>query len=57
MTIKIRIIRWLIGLLYKRFPFVVMDVVIPYGRHIHKNPPKKRFLQPVGTSHTARMAG
>ena len=57
MTLKIRIIRWLIAVLHDRYPFIMRDIVIPAGRHIHRNPPKKRFLQPVGQSHTARMAG
>ena len=63
MTLKIRIIRWLIAVLNEMWPFIVRDVVIGPDRHVAYNPnkrPKERqldFSQPVGTSHTARMAG
>ena len=57
MSIKTRLLRWLAGWMVRRYRFIIMDIICGPDRHIHKNPPKKRFLAPVGTSHAARMAG
>jgi len=40
MSIETRIIRTLIGWLWKRYQFLMMDVVIPKDAHVHKNPRK-----------------
>jgi 1-acyl-sn-glycerol-3-phosphate acyltransferase len=44
---KITIIKWLIGWLMRNYKFLVMDAVIPDGKHIHKNPPRKALRYPV----------
>jgi len=38
---KLRIVKWLIGWLVRNHKYLVMDAVIPEGKHLHKNPPKK----------------
>jgi hypothetical protein len=41
---KIRIIRFIIEWLWKHHKFLVMDVVVPVGKHIHKNGKRKKKL-------------
>ena len=55
MSLQTKLIRSLLMFLWSRWPYLMLDIVIPAGRHIHANPrPKKRM---VGETHTARMAG
>jgi hypothetical protein len=38
---KMKLIRRLIEWLNKRYPFLMLDVVVGPGRHIHKDPRKR----------------
>lgn len=56
---KIKIVKWLIMFLWTHYKYLVLDVVIPAGKHLHRNPATKqerKFKEPVGQTHTARMA-
>lgn len=54
MTLKIRIIRWLIAVLNETWPFIVRDVVIGPDRHVAYNPNKRPKERPaMGQSHAA----
>ena len=41
MSIEARFFRAVIAWLWVRYPYLMMDIVIGGGRHIHKNPKKK----------------
>ena len=40
MSIKSYIIRAALNFLWKRYPYMMMDIVIPEGSHVHRNPKK-----------------
>ena len=35
-------IRWVIRWLWARYPYLLMDAVIPSDAHLHKNPKRKK---------------
>ena len=44
MSIESRFFRAVIAWLWVRYPYLMMDIVIGGGRHIHRNP-KKRIIE------------
>lgn len=44
---KIRILKAIIMWLWSRYPYLVMDIVLPSDAHIHRNPVRKRTNQAV----------
>lgn len=41
MTIQTKIARGIIGVLMRRYPFLMREAVIPADAHLHRNPRKK----------------
>jgi hypothetical protein len=44
---KSRIIRYIIEWLWRNHKFLVMDVVVPIGSHLHRNPRKAKLTAVV----------
>ena len=41
MSIKYRIIRAIAAWMVRRWPYILMEMVIPQNSHVHKNPRKR----------------
>jgi hypothetical protein len=39
---KVKLIRMLVVWMNKKYPYLLRDVVVGEGRHIHRDPPKGR---------------
>jgi hypothetical protein len=41
---KIRLIKFLIGWLWRHYKYLLLDAVIPSDSHLHKNPRKREVV-------------
>jgi hypothetical protein len=39
---KAKLIRWIAEWIYKKYPYLMKEIVVGHGKHIHGNPQKGR---------------
>lgn len=46
--IRMKIIRWIVALLWRKYKWIFVDVLNDEKKHIHKNPPKREVYPVAG---------
>ena len=46
---KMKLIRWIIAYLWKKYRWLFVDVLNDEGRHVHRNPQKKEATNEATT--------